>query len=221
MTVDIGLLKIIPYFAGLKDDELEKIKKLIFEKAAEKGDTIVREGEPAEVLYFVADGVVKIFKTSAEGKEQILTLVRPGESFNDVPVFEGVSLASAQAMMPATLYGLRKSDFHSILTDYPQLALNAIQVMAKRVELLIALVEDLSFRQVTGRVARILYDYARGQDEDRPRLTQQEMAAMAGTAREMVGRSLRILEEEGTIRLERNRIVIANEAALKKEAGIA
>ena len=221
MAVDIGLLKIVPYFTGLSDGELERIKKLIFEKTMEKGDTIVREGERVEVLFFVAGGVVKVFTTSAEGKEQILTLVRPGESFNDVPVFEGVNLASAEAMMPVTLYGLRKTDFHSVLKEYPQLAMNAIQVFAKRVELLVALVEDLSFRQVTGRVARILYEYARNEDETHPRLTQQEMAAMAGTAREMVGRSLRVLEEEGTIRLDRNRIVIANEAALKKAAGVA
>ncbi len=221
MTVDIGLLKINPYFAGLGDGELERIKKLIFEKTVEKGDAILHEGEPSDTLYFVAAGVVKIFKTSAGGKEQILTLVRPGESFNDVPVFEGVNLASAEAMMSVTLYGLRKTDLRSILKEYPQLALNVIQVLAKRVELLVALVEDLSFRQVTGRVARILYEYARSKDETHPRLTQQEMAAMAGTAREMVGRSLRVLEEEGTIRLDRNRIVIANEAALKKEAGIA
>jgi CRP/FNR family transcriptional regulator len=221
MTVDIGILKLATYFVGLSEAELEKFKKLIFQKTVEKGEVIVREGEPSETLYFVAGGVVKVFKTSAEGREQILTLVRPAESFNDVPVFAGANLASAEAMMPVTLYGLRKTDFQNILREYPQLALNAIQVLAKRVELLVALVEDLSFRQVTGRVARILYEYVRGKDVNRPRITQQEMAAMAGTAREMVGRSLRVLEEEGTIRMDRNRIVITNEAALKKEAGIA
>jgi CRP/FNR family transcriptional regulator len=221
MTVDIGILKLAPYFVDLSEAELERIKRLIFQKTVEKGEVIVREGEPSEALYFVVGGVVKVFKTSAEGREQILTLVRPAESFNDVPVFAGANLASAEAMMPVMLYGLRKTDFQNILREYPQLVLNAIQVLAKRVELLLALVEDLSFRQVTGRVARILYEYVRGKDENRPKLTQQEMAAMAGTAREMVGRSLRVLEEEGTIRMDRNRIVITNEAALKKEAGIA
>lgn len=161
MTEQIGLLKTLNYFAGLGEAELEQVRKLTFKKSAEKGVVLVHEGEPAEALYFVVDGVVKIFKTSAGGREQTLMLVRPGESFNDVPVFEGgLNLASAEAMMPVTLYGIRKTDFRSLLKEHPQLALNTIQVLSERVGHLTALVEDLSFRQVTGRVAKILLEYA-------------------------------------------------------------
>ena len=81
--------------------------------------------------------------------------------------------------------------------------------------------EDLSFRHVTGRVAKMLLEYAGDGDGERPRLTQQEMAAMIGTAREMVGRSLKSLEEEGAIRVERNRIIITDLAALRELAGVA
>ena len=88
------------------------------------------------------------------------------------------------------------------------------------VQHLVSLVEDLSFRNVTGRVAKILLEYAGDGTDEKQRLTQQEMAAMIGTAREMVGRSLKTLEEEGTIRLDRHRIVIADQEALKKMAGI-
>jgi len=221
MVVQLDLLRNIVYFSGLSDAELEPVKALFFEKSADRGEIVVYEGEPAEALYFVASGVLKVFKTSAEGKEQILTLVRPGESFNDVPVSAGSpNLASAEAMMPVIIYGIRKASFYDFLKANSKMALNAIQLLCARVTLLVSLVEDLSFRQVTSRVAKILFEHARGDGDRKPKLTQQEMAAMAGTAREMVGRSLRILEEEGTIRLERHRIIIADEQALKAEAGI-
>ena len=217
MVVQLELLKGIPYFSGLGLAELDSIKKLIFEKTAERGEIVLLEGESAGELYFVASGAVKVFKTSAEGKEQILDIVRPGESFNDVPVFDSSpNPASAQAMGPVVLYGIRKSNLETILRDHPQVALNTIQVLAGRLRHLVSLVEDLSFRHVIGRVARILLEHAGDGTGPKPRLTQQEMAAIAGTAREVVGRSLKALEEGGAIRLDRHRIVITDKEALKE-----
>jgi CRP-like cAMP-binding protein len=216
MAIQVEFLKSVPYFFGLSPADLDSISKLIFEKIADRGEIILLEGEWAEALYFVVSGVVKVFKTSAEGKEQILNIVRPGESFNDVPIFDGgANPASAQAMGPAVLYGIKKSDLGIILRGYPQVALNVIQVLSQRVRHLLSLVEDLSFRHVTGRVAKILLEHTGDETGSRPRLTQQEMAAMAGTAREVVGRSLKALEEEGAIRLDRHRIVISDKEALR------
>jgi CRP/FNR family transcriptional regulator len=161
--------------------------------------------------------VVKVFKTSADGKEQILIMVRPGESFNDVPMFNGgLNPASAQAMMPVLLYSIRKRELDAILKNHPQVALNVIRVMASRLRHLVSLVEDLSFKHVIGRVARILLEHAGDDQAPGPQLTQRDMAAMAGTAREVVSRSLKALEEEGVIRMERHRIMIINKDALKK-----
>ena len=217
MAVEVEFLKSIPYFSGLSPAELDSIKQFLFEKTAERGEIILLEGEPAEALFFVVSGVVKVFKTSAEGKEQILSIVRPGESFNDVPVFDdGPNPASAQAMGPVTLYGIRKGELKAILQDYPQVTLNVIRVLAEQVRQLVSLVEDLSFRHVIGRVVKILLEHAGDGTGSRPRLTQQEMAAMAGTVREVVARSLKALEEEGAIRLERHRIVITDKEALKE-----
>jgi CRP/FNR family transcriptional regulator len=219
MAVNLDALKSIPYFAGLSESALASINSHVFEKKAVRGDIIVFEGEPAEALYFVVAGVVKVFKTSADGKEQILRIIRPGDSFNDVPIIGGgANLASAAAMNAVILHGIKKKELESVFQEYPQVALNVINVLSVRVQEMVELVEDLSFRHVNGRVAKILLEYA-GNGE-RPRLTQQEMAAMIGTAREMVGRSFKNLEEEGAIRVERNRIVIANYAALRKIAGI-
>ncbi len=217
MAVQLEFLKSILYFSDLGLAELEAIKKLVFEKTADRAEMVLLEGEPAANLYFVTLGVVKVFKTSAEGKEQVLSIVRPGESFNDVPIFDGgPNPASARAMGPVLLYGIKKNDVEAILGDHPQIALNVIKVLARRVRHLVSLVEDLSFKHVISRVAKILLEHIGDETGRRPRLTQQEMAAMAGTAREVVGRSLKALEEEGAIKLDRHRIIITDKKALQK-----
>lgn len=222
MAVQVEFLKSIAHFAQLTPAELDSIGKFMFEKVVAAGETILFEGEPAEALYFVVSGMVKVFKTSADGKEQILYFVRPGESIIDVPVFGGSSnLAGAEAVRPVVLYGIRKDDLKAVFQQYPQIVLNTIQVLSRRLEHMVSLVEDLSFRNVTSRVAKILLEYASDGTEPKSRLTQQEMAAMAGTVREMIGRSLKVLENEGTIRLARHRIVIADKQALREMAGIA
>ena len=217
MAVEAEFLKSIPYFSGLSLAEIDSISRLVFEKMAERGETILVEGEPGEALYIVVSGVAKVFKTSVDGKEQTLCIVRPGESFNDVSVFDGgPNLASVQALAPITFYGIRRRDFQAILRNDPQVAMNAINVLTTHVRRLASLVEDLSFRHVIGRIAKILLENAISDTNSGPRLTQQDIASMAGTAREVVGRSLKTLEEEGLIKLDRHRIVVANTKALKE-----
>jgi len=221
MVVQLDLLKSIPYFSGLNDSVLALIGKYVFEKKAERGEILSFEGAPSDTLYFVVAGVVKVFKISADGKEQIFSIIRPGNSFNDVPVLSGgMNLASAAAMSPVVLNGIKKKDLETVVKNHPQVALNLVQVLSRRVEELMTLVEDFSFRHVSGRVAKILLEYAGDGGGEKPRLTQQEIAAIIGTAREMVGRSLKNLEEEGAIKMERNRIVITNKETLKNIAGI-
>ena len=222
MAVQFEFLKSIVYFSNLGPAELESIKEFIFEKTVDRAEIVLLEGESAEDLYFVASGVVKVFKTSIEGKEQILSIVRPGESFNDVPIFDGgLNPVSAQAMGPVLLYGIKRTDIETVVKDHPQIALNIIKVLTSRVRHLVSLIADLSFKHVVGRVAKILDEHISDEMGRGPRLTQQEMAAMAGTAREVVGRSLKELEEVGAIKLDRHRIVIIDKESLQNIAGMA
>jgi len=216
MAVEIELLKSIPYFTDLSPAELEAVKLSVFEKSADRGEVLLLEEEPAKAVYFVISGAVKAFKTSADGKEQVLCLLRTGDSFNDVPIFDGgPNPASIIAMTPATLYGISKTDIQTLLREYPGIAINIIRVLAGKVRHFVSLVEDLSFRHVIGRIAKLLLEYATDGSGPRPRLTQQDMAAMVGSAREVVGRSLKTLEEEGAIKMERHRIVVTDKEMLK------
>lgn len=217
MPVDEAFLQSIPYFQGLDDADLDSISQFVFERKVDRGEIIQFEGESADALLFVAAGAVKVFKTSVEGKEQILSIVRAGGSFNDISVFDDGPLpASAQAMTPVVLHGIDRGELHKMMRDHPQVAVNTARVLADRTRQLVSLVEDLSFRHVAGRVAKILLEYASDADGSRPRLTQQEMAAMAGSVREVVARSLKSMEAEGAIRMERHRIRITDREALEQ-----
>ena len=220
MVSRLELIKSSPYFTGLSAAELEAVSRFVFEKQYERGDMILFEGEEAWALLFVAAGAVKVFKTSPEGKEQILVIIRPEEAFNEVPVFNGgINPANAQAMSPLTLYGINRKDMDEILRSYPQVALNVVKVMAKRLRHMVSLVEDLSFRRVIGRVAKILLEYVTDETPPGEKLTQRDMAAMAGTAREVVSRSLKSLEDDGIISIDRNRIIVKDKAALEDMVG--
>jgi len=215
--VSIDFLKKVPYFKGLGDGDLESIKRFFVEKTVERGEVIEMDGQPVHAVHFLFSGAVKIFKTSVDGKEQILGIIRPGETFNDVPIFDnGLATASTEAMSQVLLYELDRGAVESIIRKYPQIASNVIRVLAARVRGLIELVEDLSFRNVIGRVAKILLSTA---ESSIPRLTQHEMAAMAGTAREVVGRSLKTMEDDEIIKIDHHRIIIRNKEALKNLAG--
>jgi len=176
MTIDVTFLKSITYFSLLNVAELEAVKSLFSEKTVQRGEVILMEGNLSDTLFFVAAGAVKVFKTSAQGKEQILNIARPGEALNDVPVFDGGSNpVSAQALGPVTIYGIKKEKLQTLMQQYPKIALNASKVLAGRMRQLVALVEDLSFRHVLGRVTKILLERASDGAGINDHLTQQEM----------------------------------------------
>jgi len=216
MTTKLEFLKKSPFFTGFPLADLEVLSQHVFEKKLSRGEMALNEGAHTRTLFFVAEGVIKLFKTSSEGKEQILSLMRPGESFNDVPMFDlGPAPANAQALGPVTLYGIQREDLDHMLLRFPALSKNIILVLAQRIRYLISLVEDLSFRSVVSRVAKILLENVGETAPSGARLTQRDMAAMAGTAREVVSRSLRYLEDEKLIEIRRHQIAIRDKKGLE------
>ncbi len=217
MTVNSKMLAKIRNFQGLTPDEYKEVKKYITtEKQIEKGQTLMSEDEESDYLYFITSGSVKVFKKSINGKEQILNIATIGESLNDISTFDGgKSAADMQAMTAVRLYAIKKGDMKHLFLKIPKIALNTAAVLAGKVRRDSSLVEVLSFDQVISRLARLLLKQAESGSERLPLITQQDMAAMVGSSRVFVNRSLRIMEESGAIRLERRHIVIIDEPALR------
>jgi len=210
-------LRSVPYFSALGTEELEKLARETQERSFDKGEVIFLEDEPSQGLYIVKTGRVRIFKSSPEGREQVLLTVTAGTPFNEVPVFDGgTNPASASALEPTTVYIVPSKTVQSLLDGSPAAAA-IIKLFAGRLRHLTNVVEDLSFRSVVSRLARLLLDLAvvQGGSSPVPRLTQEEMATMIGSVRDVVGRGLRTLEKAGAIRLEGQRILVIDPEKLK------
>jgi len=220
MALSTDFLKSIPYFSALSLKELERVRKETAGISFSRGEILFLEGEPCRGLYVVKSGRVRIFKTSLEGREQVLLIAKPGESFNDVPVFDGgPNPASASALEPSEVYLVSKGILLSLIVDCPA-ALAILKVFAARLRHLTSVVEDLSFRSVVNRMARLLLELAvvKGGTAPVPRLTQDEMAARVGSVRDVIGRALKGFEAEGAIRREGHRIYVIDPGKLKKMA---
>jgi CRP/FNR family cyclic AMP-dependent transcriptional regulator len=215
--IEKTFFKRVAIFSGLDDTVLERIGRLMAVREVTKHEIIWLEQEPAKMIYFVAAGLIKLFKTSDGGKEQILRLARPGDCFGHAGALNGGSHPeSVQAVVPSLLYGLASHDLEALLGEYPQVARNAIKLLATEMHHYISLVEDLSLRCVSGRLAKMLLtDNIKGACDTSLVLTRADMAAMTGTVREVIGKSLKTLEDKGVIRYDRHQIVIRDREALE------
>ncbi len=217
---DPALLRRVAYFARLSKEALAALAAVTVQREYGRGQVIFLEGDPCAGLHIVAAGEVKVFKLSPQGREQILHRFRAGDTFNGVAVMDGgPNPASATAVTDATLCVIDRADIRRLAERYPQLAWAMIETIAGRTRHLVAMVEDLSLRSVKARLARLLLmEAARTEglsDIDRNQMvTQTEMAARLGTVREMIGRALRDLADEGLIEFDRHRIVIVDRAGL-------
>lgn len=217
MSIENEALRQIPLFAPLGAEDLAQVATLTVERHYERGDLILLEGDAGGALHYVRSGLVKVFKTSVTGKEQVLRLIAAGHTFNDVPALDGgLNPASAAAMEPSIVYIIRQGALRQLIRTRPEVALAVVQTLAEALRHLVALVEDLSLRHVSARVAKILLEQEASSQEGAPsyHLTQQEMAALAGTAREVVGRALKELEIAGAIEMRQGRAVVLSRERL-------
>ena len=218
MPIDVDVLRQIPLFATLSSGDLAHVAAMTVERHYERGDIILLEGDKGGALHYVREGVVKVFKTSVGGKEQVLRLIAAGHTFNDVPALDGGSNpASAAAMEPSVVYVIRRPELLKLIATRHEVAGAVVQTLASALRHLVALVEDLSLRHVTARVAKLLLEQEASFQEEQHiyHLTQQEMAALAGTAREVVGRALKELEVAGAIEMRQGRAVVLNRERLR------
>jgi CRP-like cAMP-binding protein len=218
MPVEIAGLRQIAYFAMLDSDELAQVATVTVERHCDRGDLITREGERGGVVYYVRSGLIKVFKTSVEGKEQILHLIVAGQTFNEVPALDGgPNPASTASIEPSVIYVIQGALLRRLIALRPVVAQAIVQALATRLRYLVTLAETLSLRSVTLRVAKLLLDQeASFQEGDVVyRLTQQEMAALAGTVREVVWRALKELEAAEAIEMSQGRVVVVDREYLR------
>ena len=218
MAVTTKALSTMPYFTGLNAEELAAVKSCIsHEKKIDKGEMLLLEGDQSEYMYLIISGAVKIFKRSLNGKEQILNIASTGETLNDVSTFDGGACAMDMlAMTPVRLCAIKKDDMRNLFSKFPKIALNVAGVLAAKVRRDSSLVEVLSFDHIISRLAKLILKQSDAGEAMLPLFTQQDLAAMVGTSRVVVNRSLKAMEDKGAIRMTRRRIEITDVVALKQ-----
>lgn len=213
-----ALLRTVPYFAELNEAELARVRRSLLERTYKADQIVFLEQGTNAGLHLVVKGLARIHRVSLEGREQVLAVLGPGDSCNEVPVVDGgPNPASCVTLEPTTFWVLQREALDRLRQEIPHLNEAIINSLAARCRQLVQRIHNLSFLSVTARVAQFLVRQTEpGHPLSRRRWTQEEIAAEVGTVREMVGRALRALSDEGLIRLDRHRIHIVDRDGLAR-----
>ena len=199
-----------PIFQNLSEDELNKIRRIAVDKFYNKDQTVFSEGDDGTGFYVVAAGKVKIYKVSLEGKEQILHIYGPGNPFGEVPVFSGEQFpANAQTLLKSHLLFFPRTAFTELIAKNPSLCLNMLAVLSMRLRQFTVQVENLSLKEVPGRLAAYLLYLAQEQEaEDTVSLpiSKGQLASLLGTIPETLSRILTKMSNSDLIDVSRGEI---------------
>jgi CRP/FNR family transcriptional regulator len=212
-------------FTGLSEGELTFLAQRAVPRKFSAGEIVFSEDDPCAGMYVVESGHIRIFKTSAGGREQVLSIDGPGGSVAELPVFDGGNYpASVSAVEDTTLLFISKQDFQALCLTHPQVALKVLRVVGARLRRLVGIIEELSFTTVRHRLAAFLVRLAQREGtriaegiEITLPASNQELASQIGTVRELVSRNLSRFQQEKFIQMDGRRIVIANLKALESE----
>lgn len=197
------ILSETPLFSGLKDAELHQIARIRVHRNYEKGEIIFNEGDPADGFFVVVDGRVKIYKVSSDGKEQILHIFGKSHPFGEVPVFAGQRFpAIAQAIAPSQLLFLPRQAFVELISENPSLALNMLAVLSLRLREFTVQIENLSLKEVPGRLASYLIYLSEeqgGAESVQLKISKGQLASLLGTIPETLSRIFGRMSDSGLI----------------------
>ncbi len=224
--MSIELLRRCPLFAGLKEEDLKRIRAIASLRQIEKKEVLFSDGEEARGFYVILSGRVKLFKVSPEGKEQILHIVSAPDAFAEAALFlEGTYPAFAEAMTDCQLLYFPKRDFIQLIEKNPQLSINMIVTLSHYLKRFASLIEELSLKEVSSRIAKYIIDLsmksskeAKSSKEVELDLSKTQLALKLGTISETLSRTLAKMKAKRIIDVKKNKIIILNREALEQLA---
>jgi CRP/FNR family transcriptional regulator len=194
-------------FGGLPEEHIAQIENISVDKHYNKGDVIFYDGDEGVGFYLVASGGVSVYKLSPEGKEQILHIVKEGDTIGAVPVFSGKSFpANARAISQSHLLFFDRKKFIQLITNKPSLTMNILALLSMRLREFTIQVENLSLKEIPGRLAAYLLFLSQEQgnkDLIKLNISKVQLANLLGTGPESLSRALgnmkskKLIEEKG------------------------
>ena len=224
MITDV--LRQAPLFGGLDDEAAEALTASMVETKVRRGDVLFHEGDEGDRLYVVTDGKVKLGRTSADGRENLLAILGPGQMFGELSLFDpGPRSATVTAVTDCTMQSLSHDELGRWLDGRPEVARGLLSQLAARLRKANDVVADLVFSDVPGRVAKQLLELAQRFGDARDDgihvhhdLTQEELAQLVGASRETVNKALADFASRGWLRLEPRSVVIMDVERLARRA---
>ena len=216
------IITLSPLFGGLAEEQLDRLEQISREMTFDRNTPIFWEGDEGNGFYIVSAGKIKIFKVSPEGKEQILHIYGPGQPFGEVPVFSGQHFpANAQTVEKSRLLFFPRQAFIDLITAHPSLALNMLAMLSMRLRQFTIQVENLSLKEVPGRLASYLLYLSEEQETAealRLPISKGQLASLLGTIPETLSRILGKMSAQSIIAVQGAEIYINDRAALEELA---
>lgn len=218
----VAILESTALLSSLSHPEIQSLAARTVLRHYNNGDLLFSEEEPCHGLHIVVRGKVRIFKTSINGREQVLAMNHAGESVAELPVFDGGRYpASAMAVEEVELAFISRQDFRAFCLDHPEVALKMLAVVGARLRRLVGIIEELSFTTIRQRLISVLLRLADTEGKRTPRgiefqlpVTHQELASQLGTVRELISRNLTRLQAEGLLEVDARQIVVRDREGL-------
>ena len=222
MSGIIDILSKSQLFGGLSETHLKEIMAISIEKNVDRDEIIFFDGDDGNGFYLVIEGIVKVYKVSPEGKEQILHIVRTGETIGAVPVFSGKSFpANAQAIAKSLLLYFPKKTFIELITGNADLTMNILAILSMRLREFTIQVENLSLKEIPSRLAAYLL-YQSQQQGGRGcislDLKKSQISNLLGTGPESLSRALGLMKEQNMIEVKGSNIFLIDREALNNLA---
>jgi CRP-like cAMP-binding protein len=212
------LLRKVPFLANLDAVSTRDLAAQSRIVMVTKGEDLFIEGDACRGMFLLIDGRMKIYRAVPSGREQIIAIEGPGATIAELPLFDGGPYpASCAAMEESSLLLIPRDAFEELLRLKPEIAVETIRLLGRRLRSLVGLVEELSLLEVPQRLAKyLLAIQARRGSTFTLTQSNQEIASRLGTVREIVSRCLHRLEQQGVIEIQGRRIRIVDEQALRE-----
>ncbi len=223
--MDISLLKFIPIFSELSENDFQKIARASSKQLYRKDNMILIEEEIGSTMFIILNGRVKISRISEDGREVILSILSEGDFFGEMSILDGETRsANVVTLEDSEILVIRREDFLQMLRDFPQIAINLLKELAHRLRRSDSQIKSLSLQNATGKVAstllRIADDSGKihlGQVEIPKLPPQQDLANMAGTSRETISRVIKSLSEKGYLKKIGSKLIIMDYEAFRSD----
>ncbi|MBU0988545.1 MAG: Crp/Fnr family transcriptional regulator [Proteobacteria bacterium] len=219
MKKNLEIISEAPLFSGLPENQLKAVQQIAVAKRFRPGETVFLEGDDGNGFYVVAAGKIKVYKVSSEGKEQILHIFGPGEPFGEVPVFTGQPFpANATAIVKSHLLFFPRNAFIDLITGNTSLALNMLAVLSMRLRQFTIQIENLSLKEVPGRLASYLLYLAQEQGQTEIiilSISKGQLASLLGTIPETLSRIFARMSGQNIIRVSGRTIELLDYRSLE------